>query len=292
MRHANALMGTDHPLQLVTPHASLNLVHGGQGGWSPNLAELAGNQSYVSYPLIPILLEAPRGFEDMPGDKASWTAMLRALVETHPLSIEGFAAGLEVATSDVAVGGGGEKQDHYTDVTRARTQPKFKWEEKYGKPIQTFLYYWITYLMKDPETKYANIATVNGRGPKDMLMDRYSMTMLFIEPDPTHRYVLQAWLTTNMFPKGTGTIEAKRDLTSPGEILSLDIEFTGVSQYGAGVNKFAQTILDSINITGANPYLRRAFINRISEDVSAVGDGIGSYDLGVQNTAKDSVHIG
>ena len=67
-------------------------------------------------------------------------------------------------------------------------------------------------LMKDPETKYANIATITGRGPTDMLLDRYSMTCLFIEPDPTHRYALDAWVTTNMFPKGTGAISAKRDL--------------------------------------------------------------------------------
>jgi hypothetical protein len=145
--------------------------------------------------------------------------------------------------------------------------------------------------MKDPETKYANIATITGRGPTDMLLDRYSATMLFIEPDPTHRYVLDAWVTTNMFPKGTGQISAKRDLTSPGEIRTLDIDFTGVSQYGAGVRRFAQEILTNIDITGANPFLRNSFIQRISADVLAAGDGIGSYDLGIKNTATDSVKL-
>lgn len=217
MRHMNATLSPTHPIQIVNPHTTLDVIKGGQHGWSPNLAQLVGNHAYVTYPLVCILLEAPRAFENLP-NKQSWVSMLRALVETHAIRIEGFEAGLEVATSSVKVGGGGEEQDHYTDVTRARTQPKFSWEEKYGKPIQTFLQYWITYLMKDPETKYANIATITGRGPTDMLLDRYSATMLFIEPDPTHRYVLDAWVTTNMFPKGTGQISAKRDLTSPGAI--------------------------------------------------------------------------
>jgi hypothetical protein len=94
-----------------------------------------------------------------------------------------------------------------------------------------------------------------------------------------------------MFPKGTGQISAKRDLTSPGEIRTLDIDFTGVSQYGAGVRRFAQEILTNIDITGANPFLRNSFIQRISADVLAAGDGIGSYDLGIKNTATDSVKL-
>ena len=290
MRHMYATLSPTHPIQIVNPHTTLDVIKGGQHGWSPNLAQLVGNHAYVTYPLVCLLLEAPRAFENLP-NKQSWVSMLRALVETHAIRIEGFEAGLEVATSTVKVGGGGEEQDHYTDVTRARTQPKFSWEEKYGKPIQTFLQYWITYLMKDPETKYANIATITGRGPTDMLLDRYSATMLFIEPDPTHRYVLDAWVTTNMFPKGTGQISAKRDLTAPGEIRTLDIDFTGVSQYGAGVRRFAQEILTNIDITGANPFLRNSFIQRISADVLAAGDGIGSYDLGIKNTATDSVKL-
>ena len=169
MRHMNATLSPTHPLQIVNPHTTLDVIKGGQHGWSPNLAQLVGNHAYVTYPLMCLLLEAPRAFENLP-NKQSWVSMLRALVETHAIRIEGFEAGLEVATSSVKVGGGGEEQDHYTDVTRARTQPKFSWEEKYGKPIQTFLQYWITYLMKDPETKYANIATVTGRGPTDMLL--------------------------------------------------------------------------------------------------------------------------
>ena len=143
MRHLNATLSAQHPIQIVNPHTTLDVTKGGQHGWSPNLAQLVGNHAYVTYPLICILLEAPRAFEDLP-NKQSWVSMLRSLVETHAIRIEGFEAGLEVATSSVKVGGGGEEQDHYTDVTRARTQPKFSWEEKYGKPIQTFLYYWIT----------------------------------------------------------------------------------------------------------------------------------------------------
>jgi hypothetical protein len=68
-------------------------------------------------------------------------------------------------------------------------------------------------------------------------------------------------------------VTAKRDLSTGQEILTLDIEFTGLSQYGLGVNKFAQTILDQISTTNADPSMRASFIDRVSADVLAAANG-------------------
>lgn len=252
----------------------LNLANGGQNGWAPNLTQWVSNQAYVRKSLIPILLEAPGFFQLMP-EPEKWIACLKALVELHPRSIEGFQAGLTVETDSHAVGGAGEMQDEVIDVKRARSEPTFGYVEKYGMPIQNFLYNWITYGLQDPDTKFAMVGTLEGNRPSDMLADWYSMTCLFIEPDPSHQFVQKSWVTTNMFPKGTGEIVGKRDLTTASEILQLNIEFTGVSQFNLGTNVFAQMILDQINITNANPYLRPAFAQSIHPDVAAVSTGYG-----------------
>lgn len=263
----------------------LNLAHGGQNGWTPNLTEWVSNQAYVSRPLVCILLEAPKLFTVMP-DSQKWTSSLKALFELHAKSIDGFNAGLKVDVDEHPVGGAGEMQQEFTNVTRERSQPKFTFTEKYGRPIQTLLEYWIRYGLMDPETKFALAGSLGNSQVNDLLADWYTASCLFFVPDPLHKKVDKAWITTNMHPLGTGDITAKRDLTSAQEILTLDIEFTGFSQYGLGIQHFAQGILDNINTTHADPFMKPAMVSGVSADVAAVDGG---YKAWLESTSKNSV---
>jgi hypothetical protein len=265
--------------------AMLDLSYGGQQGYAPNLVEIVSNQAYIRKNLICILLEAPKFFQLMP-DPAKWVQSLKALFELHCRTIEGFNAGLTVDFDEHNVGGAGEMQQEVTDVKRARSEPVFGFVEKYGMPIQTFLYYWITYGMMDPDTKYALAGTLS-QPPSDMLLDWYTATALFIEPDPTHTKVMKSWVTTNMMPKGTGEIIGKRDLTAASEVLQLSVEFTGISQFGLGTNVFAQNILNTLNLTNANPYLRPSFIQGINSDVAAAN--VSGYREEIASLASQAV---
>lgn len=262
----------------------LDLNHGGQMGFAPDLTQWVSNQAYIRRNVFCLLLEAPQFFRYLP-EPEKWVNTLRALVELHPKTIEGLNAGLTVEVAETPVGGGGEMQEEVTDVKRARTQPVFTFDEKYGMPIQTFIREWITQGLMDPDSKVANVGTLNGNRPNDMLADMYSMTCAFIEPDPTHRKVVKSWITTNMFPKSTGDIIGKRDLTTASEITTLNIEFTGVSQFNLGTNALAQRLLDNININNANPYLRPAFIQSIAPDVTAQNNGYAAQSNNLSNTA-------
>jgi hypothetical protein len=244
------------------------------------------NQAYVRRNLICLLVEAPRAFSLLPNPDA-WVATLRALVELHPLSIDGLQATLEVDFAESPVGGGGNMQEDFTDVKRARSQPVFKFNEKYGMPVANFFSGWIQYLMMDPDTKFANIASL-GNAPTDMLADQYSASMIFIEPDSTHTTVVKSWLGTNMMPKTSGEITGRRDLTQAHETPSYDIGFTGIFQYGLGVDAFAQRLLDGISLTGANPHLRPAFVQNITADVLAARKG---YQDGVQTLGASALRV-
>ena len=263
----------------------LDLQYGGQHAWTPTLTEWVNNQAYVSRPAICILLEAPKMFSVMP-DSQKWIASLKALFELHARSIEGLNATLKPEFDTHDVGGAGEKQHEIVNMTREPSVPKFQFVEKYGRPIQTFLDYWMRYGMMDPETKFALLGTLGSVHVRDLLADWYAATCLFIVPDPLHKTVDKAWVTTNMMPQGLGEITAKRDLSSGQEILTLDVEFTGMSQFGMGVNKFAQTILNQISITNADPFMKPSFINGVSADVAAVAKG---YENNVEQTGTKSV---
>lgn len=265
----------------------LDLQFGGQMGYAPDLSEWVSNQSYVRRNLICMLIEAPKAFSLLP-NPTQWVATLRSLVELHPISIDGLNAGLDVEFAESPVGGAGQMQHDFTDVKEAVSNVTFKWKEKYGMPVANFLRGWIINLMMDPNSKFANIATITGKAPTDMLADQYAATMLFFEPDPTHTKIVKSWLVTNMMPKKTGDIVGRRDLTAAGEQTEYDIEFTGIAQFSLGVDAFAQKMLDGISLTGANPYMRDAFIKNISADVLATKK---SYSDGVSTLAATAIRV-
>jgi hypothetical protein len=286
-RLANAILQQGSAFSAGKNSPMVDLQFGGQMGYSPELAEWVSNQNYIRRNVIPLLVEAPKGFQMLPNSQ-SWVSTLRALVELHAMSVEGLQAGLTVDITSTPVGGGGQMQDDFIDVKQTQSKVTFKWNEKYGMPVFNFFNGWIRNLMMDPDTKYAAISTISGTKPTDMLADMYAMTCLFIEPDPSHTKVVKAWLGTNMFPQGTGEVVGRRDLTSASEPTTYDIEFTGIYQFGTGVDAFAQQMLSAINITGANPYNRQAFVNTITADVLAATK---SYQASVQDVGSQQARV-
>jgi hypothetical protein len=266
----------------------LDIQYGGQLGFAPDLTEWVSNGNYVRRNLVCIMLEAPKFISYMPQPER-WLAAIRSLLELHPRTIDGFSAGLTVDTAETPVGGAGEQQEEITNVTRARSTPTFTFDEKYGSPISQILSDWITYGMMDPASKVANVNTLAGNRPTDMLADMQSATCMFFEPDPTFRKVVRSWLTTNMWPKSTGDIIGKRDIANGHELTSLSVPFAGISQYNLGGNVLAQRLLDNINIVNANPYLRPAFVSGVTPDIEAQKTG---YASKVANMASTAINRG
>ncbi len=258
----------------------------GYQGWAPDLTNWVSNQAHLEGQMVCLLVEPPKMFSVMPNSQ-KWIASLKSLFETHARNIDGMNAGLKVDTDEHAVGGAGEMHQEFTNVTRERSQPKFQFIEKYGRPIQTLLDYWIRYGIMDPETKHALLGTMGRPEVKDMLADWFTATCLFYVTDPLHKTIDKAWLTTNMAPLGTGEIVGKRDLTSSKTILTLDVEFSGISQVGLGVNSFAQSVLDRINTLNADPFMKPSFVNKIAADVEAVNAS--GYKQGTEQVSRTSI---
>lgn len=87
--------------------AALNLAHGGQNGVhakigtvidGKNYDEWMSNQAYISRNIIPIVIRYPKFFDLLP-DSKKWIEAYKALIELHPLSIEGLSSGLTVELS-------------------------------------------------------------------------------------------------------------------------------------------------------------------------------------------------
>lgn len=256
-----------HSAMSFTP--MVDLRHSGQHGFIPDYRTYLANSAYVQRNVIPFLIEYPRGFDFMP-DGPVYVATLKSLVETHAKTIDGLNGTISVTYIDNPVGASGEVQHDYSRTERAPSTPSFTWVERQGQPIRSFFDAWIFNLLGHPDTQtpMINSYAQNKDNYFDFLPDFNSMTMLFVEPDPFQRRVVEAWLVVNMMPKGSGEVNGKRDLPSAMSSREVTVEFTGMQMMSTGVRQFGQSLLDELNYVGLNPHNRRSAIESITANIT------------------------
>lgn len=254
---------------------TVDLMKGAQNGWMTHPGEYDPNENYVREDIIPVLLNAPRGFNDLPSPEL-WIGALKVLIEEASKSIEGLNSTLTPEYGEVQFGGGGEIQHSITNMTRTPSEPTHVWDEKRGRFVQNFLEGWGTMLLMDPETKKPGVITLPGNENKDLdLSPSYrSATVIYIEPSADMKTVVNCWLCLNMMPKSFGDNTGKRDLNSAKELLEHSIAFTCISDNSRGSFDIAQKILDDLRLTGINPNNRKALLDGVSADVAAVKAGV------------------
>lgn len=284
MRLSSAVLGTEQGPHSQSSAPMVDIRGAGQMGMAPDYRAYISAASYVRRNLFCVVMESPRGFDDLPQPEI-WHDTFKALFETGAQSIEGLRSTIRVETASQPIGGSGEQFEDPVNVTRERSEPTFTFVEKYGKPINRFLDGWIRFLIMDPETKVPAIRALRD-DITDLLPDYYAASLFFIEPDPLHMHVVESYLMTNCYPETAGTVEGRRDISQSMEQVTYNVRMFGMQQVGAGVNALAQTILDQINLTGANPNTREAFLSGISANAQAASQG---YRDGVNKISEGQI---
>ena len=253
-------VGTEHPM------TSLDI--GGQFGHSTNFKALASDTPHMKQRLIVRVMECPAGFDDL-DDPEKWRKALVSIFERHAEQWSGIQSTIQVQTQETKFGHAGEMAEAPSKLTRARSNPSATYTDKYGRPISHFHIGWALNLLGDPETNVPNVVTRDDYEPREFLLDYYGATILWFIPDVTMRYVDFAWLSGGVFPKTMPPEEGTRDGTAPTELVNFNIEYAAVTQTGAGVKRLAQRVLNSMSLTGTNPYYRNAFLSDIDSNVLA-----------------------
>lgn len=253
---------------LVSP--MVNGFVGGQNGPLTDNGRYVQNASYVRRPLICRVVEYPLWTKYMP-DPLPWRTGIKTFFEVQT-KIDGLNKALTAEFTEQEIGRTGKRQFDISKVSEAQSDITHSMQDKYGQPYKQLLSVWMRYGMMDPESGVPLISIINEEVP-DHLPDMYSATVLYFEPDPLLRYVQNAWLQTNMAPRGNGTDEGSKDLSAGGQTSEMSIGFTSLQQTGYGVIAFAQAELDKMNRGGLNPLTRKAFIEDIDQDVEATKGG-------------------
>lgn len=248
---------------------ALNPAYGGAWGWTPDYRNFLSRQAHVRRHIIPVMIRAP-GFIRFMREKDLWYKSLKMIMETHPETIEGLNATIEVDAETHNFGGGGQLFHEATNAKMTQSDITHNYTDTYGYGLSRTLQYWIDYAIMNSETKSALVGTLptTEKLPKAWLADEYSCIMMYYEPDPLHRYVQRAWLCGNMWPLSSGEITGKSDKANAMEIAKLSIKFTGFTQHTDGVVRLAQKYLDTIRWTNADPWRQPAFVDEIDGTIA------------------------
>ncbi len=246
----------------------LNTSMGSQLGFATDQRQWVRNAAYIARPMIPILLQAPRGFEYLPNAELR-RAILREMVEASALEITGVNGKLSIATDSTPFGWSGEVMEEVVNVPREPSKPAFTWYDRYNRSAAGYWDDYIRNLMMDEETKVAGLHSLTGDRPTDHLPDLHTFSMAFLEPDPTMKKVVRGVVCTNMMPTdapdNTMTMAKQNNM----QLSQFTIPFSAISSSGLGVNNILQSLLDGLSIVQANPQYRASFIKEIAPDVIA-----------------------
>lgn len=224
--------------------------------YQPDISEWISNQVYVPRNLI---VAVTRNVSTDQDNGELYAGMIKAVLELHPYSIDGFWTG-------------------FTEDGFFAPDPRFKLCEKYGRPVDRLLTHW-----RRDYNCYQHIAHPV-QGKERPTKEQCTIDVMFIEPDPTCTKVVQAWHMFQMFPEEYAGLQSKRDLMRASPVFNFHgfrvhrrvkgsvCEFTlGYESYqeGDGVIEQAQEILNGMVLESANPFKRQEFVTAIAADVNS-----------------------
>ncbi len=267
----DAVLLRDKAFGQGTDRTMLDPRYGAQNGYATDFPSIMNHVPYTNNNVITVLLAAPEGFKYLPNPEI-WTQTLKALFEKEAQKIEGFTSKLEPEFQSTPFGNAGEEMDVVVGMKRARTTITIDVVERVGRPWTEFFNTWQLFFGMHPETKHPLGVTLQNP-PPHYLPNMTSAIILSYEPNTAMNGIEKAWVVYNLFPKEGVEVAGKFDKQSTGELLTISMPFTGITQQGLEVNRLALKHLTAMNLAGTNPNNRPPAVSAASADVDAAKTG-------------------
>lgn len=243
----------------VTPDAMVaNLPRSGQLGTGIRTTKLDAATPAVFNPAVGIVLTVPTMWDKSP----KLQEMLKSVMETHAKSITGIDFSYSLETQDTPVGHDGQTMKVPTRTTRSAINPSASFIEYPGMPIYNLFKHWM-FDIQHPDTNSSWLPSVQGERNEipAWQMSAYSMSMLFIQYDPTGLpdRIYDAIVVINMFPTEIGEIGIERQIGTT-QTKERQITFSGIVQHNDNTKELGYRVaemlaLHKINYQNALPGL-------------------------------------
>lgn len=211
-------MGTDSTMFINNASAlgatnSGSIAHlsaaGGQYGTGPLYSTLSASSPLILPRSVIVVTETPRMYNDNLG----FAYLLKTLVESCAKSVSGIDLSYTLDEHSQEIGRDGQQIQMPTKSKRTQPSPSFTYPEYIGNPVWNAHYKWLTDT-QDPDTDAIGLKNTIAR---DEHYDTrlFGMTIFVMQPDMTFqaRRLINSWIITNMWPKNTGDLGAKVEMT-------------------------------------------------------------------------------
>lgn len=211
---------------------------------SKDFAGWVSNQALFQRNLIALVV---KGFGPSVPDHETLTQTAKTLIEMHALSINGLENGLIY--------------DRVADRCEPKpSKPIFRYGEKYGYPVTELHRHWMEDLL--------------WKKPDSVLVEDTKLSVMFIEPDPTHTLVVDAWLCEEFHPVMFGGIPGVRDLVRENYAAVITVEYDAKTRRGSEINQTAAELLKGLNVQSANPHGRSRLADALAVSLNYKNESI------------------
>lgn len=257
-------MRTDHLIQsggfaTGAHNTMVDFSHGGQYGFGRDLVNWVADTPHVPQHTIFFLLETPAGFRYLE-DPAKMTAALKNLIEVRAETFEGIDLQTTAEFGSRTFGRDGQNMEYLTRTQRAQPNPSITFPSTSGNGIPKYWQFYMHELMKNPETDVPNVVSRGRVTSTDWTADKYTFSVLAVEPDITMTQVVSSAIIFGMMPKSSGERTLRRAVAEANEQTSTTIEFTGIMETGDQIDAYAQTFLDRASRDTTDPNRRPSFL--------------------------------
>lgn len=235
----------------VSPNSLVaNLARSGQLGTGIRFTKLDGATPAVFNPVVGIVLSVPSMWDRWP----KLQEMLKALMETHAKSITGIDFSYSLETQDTPVGHDGQTMKVPTRTTRSAVNPSATFQEYPGLPVTNLFRTWM-FDINHPDTN-ASILPANVSDTADIpawYMSAYSMSMLFIQYDPSGLpdRIYDAYVITNMFPTDIGDMGFERSIGTT-KLVEHSVNFAGIVQHNENTKELGYRVAQMLQLHKVN----------------------------------------
>lgn len=252
-----------------------NFTDTGTYGFMPNHRAWGHLAYQTKQNLIVMVLDYPRGFDDLPNPQ-QWIEAYNALLTDLPTSMEGFQWTQTPEWSDVEVGGTGDNHQVLTGMKYSPTEISTPVYERRGYVIERFVKGYWDMLGMEVDTKRPGVVALPQNANKDIIItnDYRGGVIIAFEPDEEMRKVHKAQIVYNVCVKDGLESTGKRDLNGSKELVQYTLNWTGTAVRDKGALKVAQMLLELMTSNSVLAENRSAILEDVNQRVKELKTGL------------------
>ena len=230
-----------------------NLVESGQLGIGPKFPKIDGSTPLVYPPMVFVVLQLPRMFDNFPELKA----LLKSIIETHAKSITGIDFSYTLNTDNQIVGHDSQQLQTPLNVARSGISPSIDMPETQGNLIFNIIKFWMDCICQADTNSslYTTFADPTGTATEidPLLVSTYSMSVLGLQfgLDGHWSNLIDAICILNMFPTGTGEIGFERTIGTT-KLMNRTIPFTGIVRHSYKTKELGKKVAQQLQLHRIN----------------------------------------